>query len=204
MSIGVQRLALFGARACSPPKPAAQAGSTKHGNPPPNGLTVQIGPVGSALPPPKRVEPETQIAADTPLPEGRPAPALSLPLIRSGRVELSKGSVAVIHFWATWCMPCQRSMPKLQALSAKYAPQGLVVIGISVDDDRPGIAEFAKKSGATFQIAWDQNKTAAEQWKPKAMPTTYVVDRNGVIRFEHEGYHDGEDAELETELKRLF
>jgi cytochrome c biogenesis protein CcmG/thiol:disulfide interchange protein DsbE len=114
------------------------------------------------------------------------------------------GKVTIVDFWATWCEPCKKSFPKLEVLSAKYKGDGLVVIGISEDDESAGIAAFASDSGARFPLIWDENKSIASQWQPKSMPTTFVVDRKGTVRFVHLGFHDGEEAEIESEVKSLF
>ncbi|MDP8998793.1 MAG: TlpA family protein disulfide reductase [Myxococcota bacterium] len=114
------------------------------------------------------------------------------------------GKVAIVDFWATWCEPCKKSFPKLEALNAKYKNDGLQVIGISEDDDKEGIPLFASDLGAEFPLIWDQNKAIAAKWQPKSMPSTFVVDRKGTVRFVHLGYHSGEEAEIEREVKSLL
>jgi peroxiredoxin len=136
---------------------------------------------------------------------GKKAPAIGLASLNgAGKAELKKGKVAIVFFWATWCEPCKREIPEMQALFNKYAAKGLLVVGISVDEDSKGIAKFAKKFGAKFPIVWDKKKTAAKQWNPEAMPMTYVVDGLGTIRHEHRGYRQGDETSLEAEVKALF
>lgn len=115
-----------------------------------------------------------------------------------------KGKVAIVDFWATWCGPCKQSFPKLQSLNTKYAARGLEVVGISEDDEPQGISPFADSLGAKFSLAWDEGKAIASKWHPKSMPTTFVVDRQGVVRFVHFGYHEGEELEIEKEIKGLL
>jgi cytochrome c biogenesis protein CcmG/thiol:disulfide interchange protein DsbE len=115
-----------------------------------------------------------------------------------------RGKVAIVDFWATWCEPCKKSFPKLEELNSKYKANGLEIVGISEDDDPGGIPTFAGALGARFSIAWDENKAIASKWRPKSMPTTFVVDRQGVVRFVHFGYHDGEEIEIEKEVKGLL
>ena len=115
-----------------------------------------------------------------------------------------KGKVAIVDFWATWCEPCKKSFPKLEALSVKYKDNGLEVVGISEDDDKDPIPSFASDLGAQFPLIWDENKSIASKWQPKSMPSTFVVDRNGIVRFVHLGYHDGEEADIEREVKSLL
>jgi cytochrome c biogenesis protein CcmG/thiol:disulfide interchange protein DsbE len=115
-----------------------------------------------------------------------------------------RGKVTIVDFWATWCGPCKQSFPKLQDLSAKYKASGLEIVGISEDDEPQGIPTFADSLGAKFSLAWDEGKSIASKWKPKSMPTTFVVDKQGVVRFVHFGYHDGEELEIEKEIKGLL
>jgi thiol-disulfide isomerase/thioredoxin len=114
------------------------------------------------------------------------------------------GKVAIVDFWATWCDPCRKSFPKLEQLNAKYAGSGLKIVGISEDDDKSGIPAFASDLGAKFPLVWDENKTIASKWQPKSMPTTFIVDRTGTVRFVHLGYHDDEEAVIEREIKSLL
>jgi cytochrome c biogenesis protein CcmG, thiol:disulfide interchange protein DsbE len=114
------------------------------------------------------------------------------------------GKVAVVDFWATWCEPCKKSFPKLEALNTKYESSGVRIVGVSEDDDSSGIRDFAANLGAKFPLVWDEDKNIASKWKPKAMPSTFILDRSGMIRFVHLGYHDNEDAIIEREIKSLL
>ena len=132
------------------------------------------------------------------------ANGFSLKGVNQAKVELKTGKVTIVDFWATWCEPCKKSFPKLQALYVKYQSSGLEIAALSEDDEEGGISAFASTYGAKFPIAWDKGKIVAAKWKPQSMPTTYVCDKNGKIRFTHTGYHDGEDAEIEKEVKQLL
>ncbi|MEO7111770.1 MAG: TlpA disulfide reductase family protein [Polyangiaceae bacterium] len=72
------------------------------------------------------------------------------------------------------------------------------------DDDADGIPAFAKGFGAKFPLVWDSEKSIAAKWQPKSMPTTFIIDRSGIVRFVHFGFHDGEDALIEQEVKSLL
>jgi peroxiredoxin len=138
---------------------------------------------------------------------GSPAPAFALDTANGkGKFDLGKvkGKVVVVDFWATWCDPCKKSFPKLQELYTKYNASGMELIGLSEDEENAGIKEFGNSHGAKFPLAWDSGKSIAGQWQPKSMPTTFVVDRNGIVRFAHLGYHDGDEAEIEKEVKSLL
>ena len=140
-------------------------------------------------------------AAATPVVNPRPKSGLVFESINErGRVELS-GHVAIVDFWATWCGPCKRAFPKLQALYDRHVTEGLIVIGLAMDDDADAPLEFVRTRGTTFPIALDQNHAQYETWKLTMMPTTVVLDRSGNIHRRYDGYHDGEDAELARDVR---
>jgi len=142
---------------------------------------------------------------DGPVKVGDKAPTFSIDSMNGqGKAALSPGKVTVVDFWATWCGPCKKSFPKYQELYVKYKASGLEIAAVSVDDEKGEIAGFAKTTGAKFPVAWDNGKKLADKYKPSNMPTAYVVDKSGVVRFVHNGYHDGEDKELEKEIKGLL
>ena len=139
---------------------------------------------------------------------GKPAPSFSVQTANGkGKVSLSslKGKVVVVDFWATWCGPCKESFPKLQELYTKYQSSGVEMVGLSEDDENQGIAEFGQAHGSVkFPIGWDDGKSIAGQYHPPTMPTTFVVDKNGIVRFAHVGYHDSDQDELDKEIKGLM
>jgi peroxiredoxin len=141
---------------------------------------------------------------------GNPAPDFRVIPIQgsTGAVSLAalRGKVVVLDFWGTYCGPCKASFPKLQGLNAKYARSGLHIVGISEDeaDDKAKIVPFAAQYGAKFTIAWDQDRSIAQRYKPETMPSSFVIDRKGVVRYAHVGYHDGDDARIEKEIQELL
>jgi cytochrome c biogenesis protein CcmG/thiol:disulfide interchange protein DsbE len=152
---------------------------------------------------------ETATAADASHPLlGNPAPVFTLDSANNkGKVSLAglNGKVVIVDFWATWCEPCKKSFPKLQDLYVKYKASGLQIVALSEDDDKGGIPEFGTSYGAEFPLLWDgPDKGVAGKWVPGAMPSTFILDRKGVVRFLHRGYHDGEEVEIEKEVKGLL
>lgn len=131
---------------------------------------------------------------------GKPAPDLSIQAL-NGKGEISvkslAGKVAIVDFWATWCAPCEQSFPKLEQL-AKQNAGTVQVVGVACDDDKsPTIADKAKGWGGTFPIGWDEGHANAKRWKVEKMPTTFILDASGTVRFVHAGYNDSE-ADLMT------
>jgi cytochrome c biogenesis protein CcmG/thiol:disulfide interchange protein DsbE len=141
---------------------------------------------------------------------GNPAPGFTVKLLARGGARLSlddlRGQVALVDFWGTYCAPCKEAMPKLQALSAKYSSAGLRVIGISEDEpeDKDKIMGFAASRGAKFAIAWDEDRSIAQQYKPDTMPSSYIIDRRGVVRYVHVGFRSGDEAKIEKEVQGLL
>ncbi len=139
--------------------------------------------------------------------ENNPAPDFSADSINGqGSVRLSqwKGKVVLVDFWATWCKPCEKSFPKFEELRVKYASSGLVVVAVSEDDEANGIKEFGANHGVKFPLVWDKDKSIANKWQPPMMPSTFLVDKKGVVRSVRLGYHDGEEKQIEAELKTLL
>jgi peroxiredoxin len=141
---------------------------------------------------------------------GNPAPDFAVKAITggSGTVSLKslRGKVVLVDFWGTFCEPCKKSFPKLQDLNTKYAASGFRIVGISEDesDDKDKIPGFASSYGAKFTLGWDEDKSIAKNYKPNTMPSSYIIDKKGVVRFVHVGFHDGEEVEIEKEVKGLL
>ncbi|MBS2016283.1 MAG: TlpA family protein disulfide reductase [Deltaproteobacteria bacterium] len=135
----------------------------------------------------------------------KPAPDLSIQTINGkGSVSLAslQGKIAIIDFWATWCGPCKKSFPALEELAKKHSDR-VVIVGISCDDSKDGVLDWARAQGATFPIGWDDGHQIAKRWKVEKMPTTYVLDGTGTVRFVHDGYHDDEADLITRELALL-
>jgi peroxiredoxin len=141
---------------------------------------------------------------------GNPAPDFKVKTVTGSKGSVSlndlHGQVVLLDFWGTFCEPCKKSFPKLEALQHKYAASGLRVIGISEDEDedKDKIAGFADTYGAKFALAWDGDKSIARRYKPETMPSSFIIDKEGVVRFAHVGFHDGEEIEIDREIRGLL
>jgi cytochrome c biogenesis protein CcmG, thiol:disulfide interchange protein DsbE len=137
---------------------------------------------------------------------GAPAPAFELRNVAGGgeqTLQAHAGKVLIVDFWATWCEPCKQSFPAYQKLVSEMGGD-LVVVGISQDDDAKGIPAFVSETGAKFPIVWDDGKSVAKAYDPPTMPTAFVIDKSGIIRFVHVGYRAGDEATLEEEVRSLM
>jgi cytochrome c biogenesis protein CcmG/thiol:disulfide interchange protein DsbE len=141
---------------------------------------------------------------------GNPAPDFSVAPVAGSRAPVSlkqlHGKVVLVDFWGTFCTPCKSSFPKLQALNAKYAASGLKIVGISEDEaeDKAKIPAFATTYGAQFAIAWDEDRSISQRYQPETMPSSFLIDRKGIVRFTHVGYRNGDEVQIEKEIQDLL
>ena len=107
-----------------------------------------------------------------------------------------KGKVVVIDFWATWCPPCRAEIPNYIALQKKYADQGLVINGISVDENgAEAVTPFAKAKGINYKMLLAEDSVVATFGGIDGIPTTFLIDREGNIRDKKVGMAEAADYE---------
>ena len=124
---------------------------------------------------------------------------------RTLSTESLKGQVVLVDFWATWCAPCRKSMPELQALHDKYKSRGFQVVGISIDEGDPGkVKKYVASKKFTYPIAVDDEKTPAwEAYRVKAVPAAFLLDREGRIVEQWTGV-PADSRALEQRLQQLL
>lgn len=110
------------------------------------------------------------------------------------------GKVVVVDFWASWCVPCRRSFPWLNAMHEKYADDGLVIIGVNVDAERDDADKFLAAYPADFLIHFDTGGTLAQEFGVEAMPSSFVIGRGGEIIARHLGFKVKKQDEYEAIL----
>jgi len=111
-----------------------------------------------------------------------------------------QGAVVVLDFWASWCAPCRTTFPKLDALARELKDQGVDVLAVSVDEKRKDLDAFLDEHSAALDVLLDPHADAAAKFGVTAIPSMYVIDRDGMIRFSHPNYAvdvlDGVRAEI--------
>lgn len=110
-----------------------------------------------------------------------------------------QGKVIYIDFWASWCPPCIKSFPFMNRLVADFHERGLEVIGINLDEKLEDAEAFLQKIPHEFTVMFDRDKHCAADFNVIAMPSTYIIDKRGMIRHIHRGFRPGE-TELMREL----
>jgi thiol-disulfide isomerase/thioredoxin len=110
------------------------------------------------------------------------------------------GKVVVLDFWASWCEPCRRSFPWLNAMHDKYGPDGLVIVGVNLDMERADAQRFLAEYPADFAIVYDENQALARAYEVVAMPSSYVIGRDGQLAARHMGFKVKQQDEYEALL----
>ncbi len=177
---------------------------------------AQVAPDGSSLALNVTTKPALDLAPKAPerkplLAAGTKAPDFTSEKWGGGSLKLSDyaGKVVILDFWATWCGPCQKSMPHLEEVFKKVAPQGVVVVALCVWDGKEAYAKWVpeNQSKYTYQFAYDPAGRGAESiagklYNVSGIPTTYIIGADGKVAASVVGYSDG-DKRVEEELKKL-
>ncbi len=113
-----------------------------------------------------------------------PAPDFQMPLFDGSVINLSdyRGEVVVLNFWASWCGPCRWEMPAFERMYQEYGDKGVMFVGVAISDDPANAQAFADEVGVTYPIGADFAGRIARVYRPTTMPTTFFIDREGVIR----------------------
>lgn len=138
---------------------------------------------------------------------GRPAPELGLKTLDGGPVlELHqfRGQVVYLDFWATWCGPCQQSLPVLQGWHRELADRGFRVVGVNEDGDVKKAAAMAQRLQLTFPSISDSKGEVAGRYALPGMPASFLIDQQGRIRRVFKGFRPSEEKDIEREIAALL
>lgn len=137
---------------------------------------------------------------------GSQAPDFTLKSKSGKNVRLSdyRGQVVMINFWASWCGPCRQEMPLLEKMHRRYSKLGFVLLGVNVEADSSKANAYLKDIPVSFPVLYDTNNKASKLYDVSAMPTTIILDRNGKMRFLHQGYKPGYEKDYKKQVKQLI
>jgi peroxiredoxin len=134
------------------------------------------------------------------------APDFTLKSLEGSNLRLDeyKGQVVLINFWASWCGPCRQEMPLLNRIHERYEDAGFAVLGVNVEGQMAPAKEIADSTGVTFPVLIDENQRVSEVYDLEAMPSSVLIDRDGVVRYVHRGYKPGDEAKYLEVVKQLI
>jgi len=137
---------------------------------------------------------------------GQPAPDFALKSSTGENLRLSeyRGDVVMINFWATWCGPCRQEMPLLDDLYNRYERVGFNLLGVNIDDDSGRAMDMIRELGVNFPVLFDARKEVSKLYEVGSMPVTVIVDREGTVRYVHQGYKPGYEQMYLDQVRSLL
>ena len=114
-----------------------------------------------------------------------------------------RGKVVYLDFWASWCQPCRKSFGWMNKMQSLYGEDGFTVIAINLDESRAKANEFLQQIPANFDVAFDPRGRTAEKYQVKAMPSSYLIDKNGKLVHANVGFRGDDEDNLEKKIRKL-
>ena len=136
--------------------------------------------------------------------EGDALPTLDSFHLEGRLPEKLKGRVILLDFWASWCEPCKSSFPAMEALHKAYADRGLTIVAVSVDEKREDMERFVKRANVSFTVGRDSGHKLVAAADVATMPTSFLIDRTGKIRYLHSGFRGDETVKKYREQIELL
>ena len=143
------------------------------------------------------------LALDT----GDVAPGFKLArLDGSGELKLGdlRGKVVFVDFWASWCAPCQKSMPLFDAMAKEFPADRFALLGVNVDSDTGAAKKVLSKRPVSYTILSDPSGSLPGRYGVETMPMAYLIDGDGAVRYVHKGFRDGDIEKLREHIQKLL
>lgn len=119
--------------------------------------------------------------------------------------DLTDAKVVIIDFWASWCAPCKASFPVYEALQKQFGPSGVQILAVNVDRDASKMQAFLRRQPVSFAVIRDAQSALVAAVDVPTMPTAFILDRHGVVRFVHRGFHGDETRRrYEEQIRQLL
>ena len=137
---------------------------------------------------------------------GAPAPAFTASTFDNKPVSLSdyRGKVVFVDFWASWCSPCRQSLPMYDKLAGEFAPSDFVVIAVNVDEEAADAKKFLTDHPVKYTIVQNPQGDIPKAFGLNGMPSSYLIDRDGMVRQRYVGFEPTDIAVLKTEITKLI
>ena len=137
---------------------------------------------------------------------GEDAPDFQLTSNSSSEISLSKyhGKIRYVDFWASWCSTCANSLTWMDQMQQRFGDDDLQVITVNVDEDRTDADEMLQRVKANIVVGYDPQGAVPARYNVNAMPTSYLIDRNGRVISVHEGLHDNDKHEIERQIRQII
>jgi peroxiredoxin len=136
---------------------------------------------------------------------GGPAPALSLKDLEgaSHSLQAYRGKVVILNFWASWCEPCRDEMPSFNKLRRSFEGRPVVMLAVNIGEGEGRIAGFLRKVPVEFPVLLDRDAKVSRDWKVRLMPTTFIIGRDGRVRYSYAGERDWDDPAVRAKVAAL-
>lgn len=139
--------------------------------------------------------------------QDRTAPDMPLPqLLQAGEINVAdyRGKVVYVTFWASWCAPCRLEMPFLVALHREMSAQGLEILAINQDENLAEAKAFIEPYAVTFGVVSDPDSKALQAYRVEGLPTHFLIDHRGYVRYAHMGFKEEDKRRIRDELAVLL
>jgi len=134
------------------------------------------------------------------------APNFTLKSQRGENLKLSehRGEVIMLNFWATWCDACQQGMPTLNEMYQLYRDEGFTLYSINIEEDMRKVKKALSKMQVTFPVLFDTTNEVSKKYEVDDIPSTYIIDRDGNLRYVHRGFPPGYRDEFQKQVRELM
>jgi cytochrome c biogenesis protein CcmG/thiol:disulfide interchange protein DsbE len=137
---------------------------------------------------------------------GEKSPDFDAKTLAGQQLKLSSlhGKVVLLDFWASWCEPCKKELPLLAKMAPRLHAKGIEIIAVNIDDDKKKAEDFLRTHGVQLpNVVSDTTKQIVGRWEPPKMPTSYAIDKSGVVRAVNGGFEPGDESKIEAQLVGL-
>ncbi len=137
---------------------------------------------------------------------GTLAPEIGLKDLSGRGVSIAslKGKVVLVDFWASWCSPCREELPVLESLYKKYRGKGFEIVAVNQDQSADNVRRFLSSTPLSFRVVHDRGGAVADRYAPAKMPSSFLIDRKGIVRHVHAGFRLADRDALDKQISALL